>query len=66
MSIKKYWLVHNTAQQNSGAPFSSLESAQAAAQRLSRCHMGNPVAVFEMVDCYQATMPESERVEIEL
>jgi len=28
--------------------------------------MGNPVAVFEMVDCYQATMPESERVEIEL
>jgi hypothetical protein len=66
MSIKKYWLVHNAAQQNSGQAFQSLPDAQAAAQRLSRCHMSNPIAVFEMVDCYQATMPESERVDIEL
>ena len=63
--IDRCWIVCNANQiANTPKVFNTLEEAQKHASSLARSHFGNFIGVFEMVDCYQAIMPEAQRVEV--
>lgn len=40
------------------------DAAITEASRLARHHMGNQVVVLEVVDCYQAVMPDAVQINI--
>lgn len=65
-TIEKEWFVANPSGMSNytAKTFKNLEQAQEEAKRLARYHMGNKVIVLEVVDCYQAIMPEAVQVQV--
>ena len=65
-TIEKSWYVANLSGRSNYThePFTRVEEAQQAAKSLARHHLGNKVVVLEVVDCYQAKMPEAVQVQV--
>ena len=65
-TTQKAWYVANLSGRSNytDRPFASIEGAQLAAKSLARHHIGNKVIVLEVVDCYQAKMPEAVQVQV--